>query len=462
MVLRLSAVFALVALFALPAQAQEIHFDSGSDGSDGELTVASGETFILNMDNKPDGIYNFSSVTIDANSVLQVEANENNTPLVILVQDDFVLNGRIAMEGKDAIREMPGQGGPGGWAGGAAGRAAGSIFPAGAGLGPGGGTARTEETEVGSAGGRNTYMKPSLVPQIGGSGGGGGTAPTEDGGAGGGGGGALTIAVSGTYSQGGNAVIDASGGRGGDSSGTTNFSGGPGSGGSVRIIASRIQASGTIDVSGNSQGSFGPTNTTRSDDGIIRLETFNLSSNFGNPSGRVYNSLPGLVFADGTGLGTLRISKVGGVDVPADAGANPDSPDVVIPSGISNPVEIEVTAENVTPGQSATIRLNYAGEGGRIIEADTAPLAGSNALSTAVAQITMDAGNGTMIAVLSTPVSTKGAVQVANHYSENDSRILIDGEVATRIERESILGGPGDRVTYITDSGRKVTFNSAN
>jgi hypothetical protein len=222
----------------------------------------------------------------------------------------------------------------------------------------------------------------------------------------------------------------------------------------VRVIATEIDGGFQISAVGGNPGAFGPAFTNRrGHDGIIRLETFKLSAGFSQLNGRVFSSLPGLVFADGTGLGTVRISQVGGATVPVDAGSNTALPDVIIPSGVSNPVTVQVTATNVTPGQPATIRLNFQGAGGQVIEATTTPLSGTNEMSTATASITMPAGSGTMTAVLTTPISSRGngAIQIADGA---EGRILIDGEPAVSVERETVLGG-ATTVTYVTESGKR-------
>jgi hypothetical protein len=366
------ALTALILMTAGLAPAQQLAFSSGSDGSDGALTVPAGTTVVLDMIDHPDGIYNYTSVSIEANGVLEVTPNDNNAPLAMLVSGNFTMgNGaKILAFGENAGGQMAGIGGAGGFAGGIG--ALDSVTPqaAGPGLGPGGGRPSTQGGGPDGEGGKNTFMRPSLVPLIGGSGGGGAHANAgsgQNGGGGGGGGGALLIAVDGTFSMSvsSGTEIDCKGGAGMNYGGTSLSGGSGGSGGAIRIIANTVEGGWRLNVSAGAAGdsSFGEAGQA-GDPGIIRIETFNLTRNFTLLVGTTYHSLPGLVDADGTDLSTLRISSIGGVNVPADAGANTAQPDVIIPAGVTNPVQVVVTATDVTPGQAAVVRINMDGAGG--------------------------------------------------------------------------------------------------
>ena len=114
----------MVALLALLANAAplgaQVQFDSGSDGSDGALTIADSTTFVLNMDLHPDGVFNYTDVTIGVGARLEVAPNVDNTPLVMLVQGDFTMStgAVIDVAGGDSSLNIPGLGGPGGFDGG--------------------------------------------------------------------------------------------------------------------------------------------------------------------------------------------------------------------------------------------------------------------------------------------------------------------------------------------------------
>ncbi len=456
---------ATILLAAVSPVGAQVNFDSGSDGSDGALVIADSETFVLNMNLFPDGILNYTSVSMGVSSRLEVEPNADNTPLTILVQGDFAMSSGASIDvaGGNSDRNIPGMGGPGGFDGGIGGVPDVVTVPPGAGLGPGGGIAfPTSGSPIVGVGADNDLMRPSLIPLFGGSGGGGAfdDGTTDPGGGGGGGGGAILIAVNGLFSMStaSGTDIDAFGGQS-----IPGFNGsaggGGGSGGAIRIMAGEILGGFSLNVLGGPTGgtSF---NSEAGEVGIIRIETFRLSRNFSFIEGRGYQSLPGLVNSDGTDLSTLRISSVGGVAVPADAGANVALPDVIIPSGVSNPVAVEVTATNVTPGQIAMVRVNIGGVTGSVIEASTGPLAGTNALSTATANITMPAGVGTMAAILSTaPLVRMGTKREVAGLDLPRMKLTIDGEEVTTVERISILGAP-DEVRYVTASGRSASYPS--
>lgn len=470
MKMRLLAVGLFVAM-ATSGRSQA-HFDSGSTGADGALTVADSTTFVLNMDAHADGVFNYTSVSIGVNATLQLEANARNTPLVILVQNNFTMSGgaRILLNGSDgtiAGGAMAGQGGVGGFPGGLPGEVSPVPKAPGPGLGPGGGESIDSGDPDGTGGGRNTHMRPSLVPLIGGSGGGGGFA-IDSGAGGGGGGGAILIAVNGIFDMGGGTLIDVSGGNGGYQLFGANGGGGGGSGGACRIIAGEIRGGSLIDASGGTGGS-GQANGVdggQGEEGIIRLETFRLTRNFANLNGRVFNSLPGLVNADATDIGSLRISQIGGVSVPINAGGNIALPAVQIPAGVANPIRIVVEATNVTPGQSAMIRLNYNANGGQIIEALTGPLNGTNSLSTAFADISLPAGVGTVAAVLETPaappraVASSGPTIGAASGALANMRVMIDGDPVSSMETVSVLGSPGSQIVYKTRSGKSAAYST--
>ncbi len=453
----------------LAASAQGLAFDSGSDGSDGELVVPDSTVQVLNMNDglHDDGIYNFTSVTINAGATLEITPNDNNTPVVILVQNDFIMGcaAKILVNGRDGGIPNPGVGGPGGFDGGVGG--VDNVVPQlpGPGLGPGGGIPNLEGDDMGLDGGRNNFMRPSLVPLIGGAGGGGAFATLgsgNSGGGGAGGGGAILIAASGRFelSTCSGSLIDASGGNSLNSGGSVH-SGGGGAGGAIRIIASQVDGGWLIDAEGGvGGGTFGEKGGD-GEDGIIRIETFRLTRNFNIVRGRMFNSLPGIVDGDAADLSTLRISSIGGVAVPDDAGANVALPDVIIPAGVTNPVRIDVEATNVTPGQTAMVRLNYTGNGGPIIEAETSALAGTAALSTAFVDVNLAAGSGTIAAILRTDAFTPQIPpaapqeQAALNIFEN-MRVTLDGEPVEFIERTREVGQAGERVEYVTASGRRA------
>ncbi|MCA9410958.1 MAG: hypothetical protein KC917_12125 [Candidatus Omnitrophica bacterium] len=248
-----------------PSYAQ---FDSGSDGSDGALFIA-GASGTVTMDvPEPDGIFNFTTVDIEAGATLQFNQNSLNTPVYMLATGGVTIAGIINVSGKSGTSSPPigGLGGPGGYAGGIPGI---SGSPSGDGYGPGAGKRGNISNETGRAsytqkagvpvgGGQRPndggiYGSPLLVPLVGGSGGGGTNGQPGTGG--GGGGGACLIASDTEIFIASSGRIDAQGG--GDSNNA-------GSGGSVRLVAPVVRGTGTIDVRGGG-GGWGGTGRVRVD-----------------------------------------------------------------------------------------------------------------------------------------------------------------------------------------------------
>jgi hypothetical protein len=240
-------------------------FDSGSDGSDGDLNVTANTT----LDLPPDGIFNFGTVRVDgrqgAGATLSFRRNALNTPVYILATGDIVVGqfGRISVDGQNNPQSdtTPGgaAGGPGGFDGGDPGI---QDIPPGDGHGPGagaGGRADLGGSDDGSAGaavyagiarrpsaGDGTlYGSHLLVPLVGGSGGGGGASSGDTSGIGGSGGGGAILLASNTR-----VVItgriDAQGGSG------PFRHPGQGSGGAIRIVAPAVEGNGRLNVEGGS------------------------------------------------------------------------------------------------------------------------------------------------------------------------------------------------------------------
>lgn len=229
----------------LVAVASQAQFNSGSDGSFGEIVVNSGEQVVLDVPD--DGVFHATTVTI--RGTLSFNPNARNTAVRILAQGDIVLdNGNIQIRGSDGSSTLGGKGGPGGFDGGRPGAAG---LPPGAGMGPGGGLPETESEEVGAGayGGLpsgdsprqgSTYGNALLIPIVGGSGGG-GTFPQG----GGGGGGAIELASNTQI------IIRSSGqfninARGGNAHGANHG----GSGGAIRIVAPKVSGNGRFEYRG--------------------------------------------------------------------------------------------------------------------------------------------------------------------------------------------------------------------
>lgn len=207
--------------------------------------------------------------------------NAANSPVTILVQQDFIVEGTtfgtfVSVDGarggtgSSGGAGQGGVGGPGGFRGGD------GAYPlvnfsrdGGAGLGPRGGAPGLVASFVSGnngtgVGGDGLFLGVrELVPLVGGAGGGGGSSTASlnpgspsDGagcsaGGGGGGGGAILIAANGTITVGSSASLTANGGdRGDPNSSSCARWGGGGSGGAIRLVANRIAGSGQLSAQG--------------------------------------------------------------------------------------------------------------------------------------------------------------------------------------------------------------------
>ncbi len=167
-----------------------------SDGSTEKL--ASG-FYTFDMSGRPDGIWNYTTIDIGPNTIVDFINNEANTPLRWLASGDVNIEGTLDLSGKERVepglfpyeKGLAGIPGPGGYEG-AVGSPIGSTLRV-PGGGPGGGL--YTGTSNSSRGSFTNYGNPWLYPLTGGSGAGAGG---STGGAGAGG--AVLIASSETIS----------------------------------------------------------------------------------------------------------------------------------------------------------------------------------------------------------------------------------------------------------------------
>jgi hypothetical protein len=242
--LRFAPLLASALTFMISARAQS--FDAGSNGSLGDVVITTNTT----LDLPPDGKLNFRTLTVNSGATLEFKRNARNTPVFILSQGDVVISGTINVDGDSRSANTGGLGGPGGFAGGKPGF--GAEVPPGFGYGPGGSPGGANSCSSGpgiALGGSygNAQSGPSgavygntlLIPLIGGSGGGGGANDPNAGG--GGGGGAILVAASTRVVV--NGSILARGGAGG-------FCLNGGSGGAIRLVAFKVEGSGSLNTGG--------------------------------------------------------------------------------------------------------------------------------------------------------------------------------------------------------------------
>lgn len=339
-------------------------------------------TALIDMTTRPNGVYNYTTITVPAAFTVTFARNAANSPVIWLATGDVTINGTVNLAGQDGAASVdPGneaQGGPGGFNGGLGGRnqSVSGFFGGTPGQGPGGGRPGTASGQAGGhaghagpgSGANNgpAYGNILANPIIGGSGGGGGgSSATGNGGGGGAGGGAILIASSGNINIAG--TINC---RGGNGRWSGHSQGGNGSGGSIRLVANRIQGAGTLDAE--------PL-------GRIRTEAF-----FVQLSGTVRplnTSAPPIAVAIDN-LGTVRIVNVAGQVVPANPGGNTNSPDVIFVN--SGPIQIALATTNVPQGTVITVRITSSGE---VITVQSTPVAADGS---ATATATVPAGVGTI------------------------------------------------------------------
>src|SRR6266702_2100635 len=135
--------FLLVLLGASPVAAQT--YTSGSTGSLGAFAPDCNPkpcTISPLVTLPPDGVLNYTTVTVPLNVTVMFTPNAANTPVTLLATGDVTIAGTISVDGADGVVASAnpsikpgGAGGPGGFAGGQSGAPNGIGSP---GLGPGG------------------------------------------------------------------------------------------------------------------------------------------------------------------------------------------------------------------------------------------------------------------------------------------------------------------------------------
>jgi hypothetical protein len=448
-----------------PLEVLSAPFNSGSTGADGALAPTS--NIVLTV--PPSGIFNFTTVNIPAGVTVTFTPNATNTPITILTIGDVNIEGTISANGRDGtsvdaniVIPKGGSGGPGGFGGGTGGLApawnGGIQLAPGQGLGPGGGDIPNCAGSFGSFGScffspnnQRIYGTIALLPLIGGSGGAGGSASGSssqlcpegcNGGGGGGGGGAILIASSGRVSI--NGGVTANGGKGGKG----HIPGGPGSGGAIRLIANTIQGSGSIQATGAETlifgGSFAGSFLEVGGNGRIRLEAITLL--FSGPIEPPPTlSTPGIVNI--SPIPTLKITTIAGFPISSTPGGSLDTPDIIIPSSTSNPLQINLTAANIPVGTITSVTASP--QGGRKISTDSTPLIGTDASSTATVSITLPTDRPSLLwAEVTFPISTASSAFPT----------FVEGEKVEKIRVASALG-QGSAVFLITESGKEIPWN---
>ncbi len=490
----------LAAMLCLPLSGHA--FDSGSTGADGALKPTVNVVIPL----PPSGVLNYTEINIPAGVTVSFRRNATNTPVVLLVAGNAVINGALNLSGWNAWETgtagngnqgddgLPGPGGPGGFDGGRGGpggisstpcasEAEADKFRGGSGLGPGGGGggrpvldgyynscyreggagggfAQSSE-KSGLAGGSSSYRwlgtatagpaygSDLLLPLIGGSGGGGGAGGSIYGGSGGGGGGgALLLAASGTITIGSAGKIVAVGGSGGTLEGPSDSvggAGGGGAGGAIRLVATTIAGNGLIEATGGGSTSPGGHGSggTRGSSGRIRLEAESITYNRStNP--QFTKGAPGNLFI--AGLPTLKIVSVAGLPAPDQPSGNAD---ITLPAATTNPVKVVFQTANVPLGN--TILLTVAPAFGPVIRVQSPALSGVTESATASVDVNLPPGPSVLQATTTYTVLAS-AGDAMSHLAGNE-----------RVERVELSASPGQPAlaTLITVSGKRFPVSTA-
>jgi hypothetical protein len=398
------ALLALLAVMTVGQNPGAQSFVTGSDGSDGALTVAASQGTIVfdpkeqtrwgkELDADGDGVYNFTTITIGVGSTLRLQGDRVNRPLYWLASGDVVINGTLDLSGAAGIvtsdlslRRQVSIPGSGGYAGGAGG-IRNSSPTATSGEGPGGGSGGVPCSGNGYVCGKGGTFSGNryLLPLIGGSGGEGGTDDRYVNG--GGGGGAILIASSTSITVGG--AVTAIGGNGIQ----WNISSGGGSGGAIRLVAPTLYGGGKLNVNGGSSGG-GQGGAIIGGSGLVRLEAFTGGNSFVLTAGGAFVTRGSPV--DPTSLrpaSSIRVTAIDGVQVLPSPSGSFVLPDVTISK--NGPVNVEIQATGIPNGTVVTLQVYpQSPTDGTIVNLPTAQatLNGNLQLSTATATFTFPYG----------------------------------------------------------------------
>ncbi len=451
-------------------------FSSGSTGADGALAPTANTVVQL----PPNGVLNYTTVTIPAGVTVTFAKNAANTPVTMLATGDVVIAGTIDIRGgaspttragAGVTNGMPGAGGPGGFDGGRGGlpgpvstggngggpgggyggiTPAGQSYPAGgggAGFNQAGEQAYRYNNPAGWGGGPGVgYGSNGMLPAIGGSGGGGGTGGLNTwslpGGGGGGGGGALMLVASGTVTISG--AIRANGGAAGNvNNGDCAYNnqdggggGGGGSGGFVRAIAPSIAGSGNIAVDAGPGG-------CRTGNGAAGSNQDSWNSGGRGATGRLHVETVTKGSFDVAAVPTLTITAIGGVPIAANAG------DISLPLALGNPLQVDIAASGIPVG--TVVKLTLTQPYGNPANVNASALAGTLQASTASGSISIPSGATSLIA------STTYSLTIAQGEA---LKVYAGGERVNKVELASALGG-GMQVTLITVSGKEFVVPAA-
>jgi hypothetical protein len=357
----LNGLLAALTIFIANVTSEAQSFSSGSDGSDGALTLAVNQgTVVFDpfdsarwgrvLDADGDGVYHFTTITINSGTTLRFQGDRLNRPVYWLASGNVVINGSdldlSGAAGTDTVdlrvRRQVAIPGSGGYAGGAGGIAGTSVLAT-PGEGPGGGSGLVACSPPVCGQGGTFSGNRYLIPLVGGSGGAGAQYTRYFGG--GAGGGAILIASSTSIAYSGG-TISTRGGTGGGAGGA----GGGGSGGAIRLAAPVLSGNAVLTVSGGLGSGPGGSGSS----GWVRLEGFQISNSFQLDATRVTSGSP----VDSNSLtppSSIRVTAIDGVPVPANLSGSFVLADVTISR--NSPVNVDIQARGIPPGTVVTLQV---------------------------------------------------------------------------------------------------------
>ncbi len=384
-----AAAMALIVLSGLRAQT----FNSGSTGVDGALNLTTPGVILFDpaargVDTDGDGIFHFTTINIAAGVTVRLRNTQfRGRPAIWLASGAVQITGTIDLNGEEGhlvgvppASRVFSEAGAGGYSGGA------SAYY---GLGPGRWAAYcggAGHATPGSGGAGSVYGNVALVPLRGGSGGSG----CSTGAGGGAGGGAIRLASSVSITVAG--TITARGGAGANDASGINPIGGGGSGGAIHLVAPAILGAGALDVAG------GGTRDSRSGGpGRIRLDAFQQQFTGTSDPYPSVTTLGSPFLPQPQVFPTVRVVSIAGVAVPPNPQGSFVAPDVAFTQ--NGPVPVVLEARNVPLGTTVGIYLLSETAADQAI--NSAPLAGTLALSSATANVTFPVGysHGYVLAV---------------------------------------------------------------
>src|SRR6266702_3336633 len=360
-------------------------FVSGSTGALGPFSPTANTVVTL----PTNGVLNYTTINIPAGVTVTFNKNVANTPVYMLASGDVNIAGTIDVSGTNGTSNDIGKGGPGGFNGGYGG---GSGTLGGNGMGPGSGGA-----------GGTTY---------GGAGGGGAIVVASN----------TQITVTGSILANGGSSVNGSGGGGG-------------SGGGIKLISDTISGNGTIIAAGGT-GNGGGYIAGYGGVGRIRIEA-NTNNRTSAPDPAYTHGLPTTVFP--TNPHTLKITSIGGTNVPASPTGAYNQPDITLASNTTNPVVVNVSATYIPLPNTVTITVIP-----QFLDATATSvspgLSGTDQASTASASVTLSTAYANVVTAQAT------FTVVAMYYN---------GEEINKVRVAATLGGKSE-TTYITKSGEEI------